>query len=83
MLYALDKSAAPRGGWRIAEKHLHLLDLLGGWPGGLLAQAKLRHKSSKTSFQVVFWLTVLVNIAVMAWMFHNGQLGQLQTHLWG
>jgi uncharacterized membrane protein YsdA (DUF1294 family) len=38
---------------------LHLLDLLGGWPGGFLAQRRLRHKCSKGSFQFVFWLIVL------------------------
>ena len=33
-----------------------------GWPGALLAQQVLRHKTSKTSFIAVFWLTILVNV---------------------
>ena len=63
--YALDKSAAQKGGWRIKESSLHLLSLLGGWPGAMLAQQQLRHKSSKRSFRVVLWLTVLINLGLL------------------
>lgn len=62
--YAADKSAARRGRWRISENTLHLLSLAGGWPGALLAQWALRHKTSKTSFQIAFWITVVLNVAV-------------------
>lgn len=51
--YAMDKSAAVDGGWRIRESSLHLLALVGGWPGALLAQQVLRHKSSKAAFRGV------------------------------
>ncbi|WP_026472295.1 DUF1294 domain-containing protein [Alkanindiges illinoisensis] len=61
MLYAMDKQAAQQGRRRIPEKNLHVLALLGGWPGALLAQQKLRHKSAKTEFQQVFWATVALN----------------------
>lgn len=61
--YALDKSAAQNGRWRIAESTLHLLALAGGWPGALLAQQFLRHKSRKAEFRAVFWGTVLINVA--------------------
>ncbi|MCM0084364.1 DUF1294 domain-containing protein [Geomonas sp. Red32] len=61
LLYAADKTAARNGAWRIPELTLHTASLLGGWPGGLLAQRLLRHKSSKRSFQLVFWLTVAAN----------------------
>lgn len=61
--YALDKSAARRGGWRTSEGSLHLLSVAGGWPGALLAQQFLRHKSSKAEFRRVFWSTVILNVA--------------------
>ena len=48
--YAIDKSAARRGAWRIKEGTLHILGLMGGWPGALLAQQTLRHKSKKIIF---------------------------------
>ena len=63
LAYAMDKSAAIRGEWRISEGTLHLIELLGGWPGALLAQQWLRHKSSKTSFLVGFWLCAALNVA--------------------
>jgi uncharacterized membrane protein YsdA (DUF1294 family)/cold shock CspA family protein len=63
--YALDKSAAQDGRWRTPENTLHLLALFGGWPGALVAQNRLRHKSSKTSFLVVFWMTALLNCALL------------------
>lgn len=61
--YAIDKSAAVGGGWRTAESSLHLLALVGGWPGALVAQRVFRHKTSKAEFRVVFWATVVVNVA--------------------
>lgn len=62
-VYALDKSAAQRGAWRTPESTLHLFGLVGGWPGAIVAQQTLRHKSKKTSFRIVFWMTVLLNVA--------------------
>ncbi len=62
-VYACDKRRAENSEWRVPEVRLHLLDLLGGWPGGFLAQWRLRHKCSKSSFQFVFWLIVF------AWQF--------------
>ncbi len=67
-VYAKDKSAARKGKWRTPETTLHLLALLGGWPGGVLAQRVLRHKSQKVSFRIVFWITVVVNCAVLIWL---------------
>jgi uncharacterized membrane protein YsdA (DUF1294 family)/cold shock CspA family protein len=63
IVYALDKRAASRGEWRVAENTLHLLSLAGGWPGALLAQHTLRHKSAKAAFRRVYWATVLLNVA--------------------
>ena len=67
-VYAIDKRAARAKAWRTPEKTLWLLGLLCGWPGALLAQQWLRHKTAKRSFQVVFWITVAVNMAGFAWL---------------
>ena len=61
-LYAHDKRAAICNQWRVPEKTLHLASLFCGWPGALVAQQILRHKNRKTSFLVVFWVTVAVNV---------------------
>jgi uncharacterized membrane protein YsdA (DUF1294 family)/cold shock CspA family protein len=68
VLYAIDKSAARAGRWRVQESTLHSAALLGGWPGALMAQRLLRHKSRKPSFQIVFWLTVTGNLAALWWL---------------
>ena len=60
--YAADKSAAARNSWRTPESTLHTLALAGGWPGALLAQQFLRHKSTKQEFRQVFWGTIMLNI---------------------
>ena len=38
LLYGIDKSAAKKEKRRVSEAKLHILSLLGGWPGALLAQ---------------------------------------------
>ena len=63
LAYAKDKRAAQRNAWRTSEAMLHLLALAGGWPGALVAQQVLHHKSTKREFRVGFWTTVILNVA--------------------
>ena len=79
--YARDKRAAIAGRWRVPENRLHLLALIGGWPGALLAQQRLRHKTKKTSFRIIFWMTVLTNTAAIAWLHAQGGQSQLRHAL--
>ena len=72
--YALDKSAAQRGAWRTSETTLHLLALAGGWPGALVAQQVLRHKTIKQPFRSLFWVTVGGNLLFL-FLFLAGQAG--------
>ena len=69
LAYAKDKWAARKDRWRTKESTLHTLALVGGWPGALIAQQVLRHKSRKDAFQFAFWATVVLNCAVLAWLF--------------
>ncbi len=61
LVLAWDKAAAVRGRRRVPEAWLHLLELLGGWPGTFCAQAWLRHKSAKLTYRAVLWLIVLLH----------------------
>lgn len=61
--YAADKSAAAAGRWRVAENTLIFLGLAGGWPGAIIAQQVLHHKSNKAAFRAVFWGSVMLNVA--------------------
>lgn len=69
IFYARDKRAAQKGAWRTSENTLHLLALFGGWPGALLAQNRLRHKSKKLPFKVVLWLTIAINCSALVCLF--------------
>jgi uncharacterized membrane protein YsdA (DUF1294 family) len=61
VLYFVDKRRAQAGAWRVPESTLHLCALLGGWPAAFLAQRCFRHKTAKTSFQIVFWAIVVLH----------------------
>jgi len=82
-IYAWDKSAARAGASRTPENTLHLLALAGGWPGALIAQQTLRHKSRKASFRAVFWVTVILNCMVIAWLFTDAGAEMLRSVLQG
>lgn len=67
LTYRADKSAAQQGRWRTPESTLHAIDLVGGWPGALVARRVFRHKTTKQPFRTVFWVTVIVNCVALAW----------------
>ncbi len=79
--YAIDKSAARQQRWRTQESTLQLLALIGGWPGALIAQNRLRHKTSKASFLVVFWACVLLNCAALGLLLTPSGSRALKTAL--
>lgn len=74
--YWWDKAAARNNDWRTAEGTLHLLGLVGGWPGALVAQKTLRHKSRKRAFQIVFWTTVVFNCCALILVFVQVRAGR-------
>jgi len=77
-VYGSDKAAAKAGAWRVSESSLHLFSLAGGWPGALVAQKLLRHKSSKVEFQAVFWCTVCANVSGFV-AFHSPFMSRFHT----
>lgn len=70
--YGADKLAAVQREWRQSENSLHLLALLGGWPGALLGQALFRHKHRKASFLAQFWVTVVLNVSALGFAIVQG-----------
>ena len=76
LVYGWDKRLAMQHGEhviRVPERTLHILGLIGGWPGSFIAQQWLRHKSKKRSFIAVLWLTVIVNCSAI-WSLYYFQL---------
>lgn len=68
VLYGFDKTSAEGGGWRVREDTLHLVDILGGWPGAYVAQQIFRHKTRKKAFRRTYWGTVLINSVILGWL---------------
>jgi uncharacterized membrane protein YsdA (DUF1294 family)/cold shock CspA family protein len=82
-IYAVDKRRARDNAQREPEKMLHLIELLGGWPGAFIAQRKLRHKSSKGPYLFVFILIIglhqfIAIDALRGWPFASALLRGLQ-----
>ena len=63
VLYWRDKHSALKDRWRTPEPTLHFFELAGGWPGALVAQQVFRHKTRKLSYQLAFWLIVVLHQA--------------------
>jgi uncharacterized membrane protein YsdA (DUF1294 family) len=72
--YAVDKKLAKTPDFRVPEAQLQTLDILGGWPGGFLAQRRLRHKCSKPSYHIPFWLIVAVHQCVAIYVILGGAM---------
>ena len=66
--YGVDKLAARVNGWRVPEKDLHMLEFLGGWIGAFIAQHLFHHKTSKKSFQKMYHLMIVFEIAAVAFI---------------
>lgn len=61
--YWVDKDSAKIGAWRVSESTLLTLGLLCGWPGAIVAQHVFQHKTTKPSFRIEHWGTVIMNLA--------------------
>jgi uncharacterized membrane protein YsdA (DUF1294 family) len=71
--YAIDKRRAVRERWRTAEATLHVMELLGGFPGAFVAQRLFNHKRSKRTYMIVYWLIVALHalIWISCWLIGN------------
>lgn len=62
----LDKRRARAGRWRIRERTLLTLALLGGFPGAYLAGARLRHKTRDRPFSLQLHAATLAHLLIAA-----------------
>ena len=67
-LYGIDKAKARRGAWRISEKMLFLLPLLGGSIGALLGMRVFHHKTKHWYFVWGIPAILLVQLALAAYL---------------
>jgi len=68
----LDKRAARRGTWRTRERTLHVIDLLGGWPGGVATRRLIRHKTRDLRFRVLTWGVVALHVGAWGLLLWRG-----------
>lgn len=68
LFYGYDKFISKGEQLRIPELNLQLLALLGGSPAALLAQKFFKHKTVKSSFQIIYWGIVMGQIGVILWL---------------
>lgn len=65
VMYWHDKRAARVGSRRVRESTLHLIDLVGGWPGALVIRRVIRHKTIDLKFRMVLWGIIVLH--ALAW----------------
>ena len=67
-VYGADKRRARRGAWRVPEKTLFLLPLLGGSVGALLGMRVFRHKTKHWYFVWGVPAILLAHLALAVWL---------------
>lgn len=70
-IYGEDKRRAQKGRWRIPEKTLLLLALLGGGAGALLGMHMFHHKTQKPLFRIGVPCILILQAIVLGWSFRG------------
>ena len=74
--FGADKRRARRESWRIPEKTLFLLSLLGGSAGALLGMRVFHHKTLHRSFRsgipAILILQILIPVGIAIWRLQAG-----------
>ncbi len=66
--FGYDKQQAQRGGWRVPERALHGMSLLGGFAGAWLGMVLFRHKTRKPIFRWMMVLSAVLWAGVWWWL---------------
>lgn len=69
IVYGADKRRARKGKWRVPEKTLFLLPLLGGSIGALLGMRVFHHKTKQWYFVWGIPAILLAQIALAVWIY--------------
>ncbi|MCI8310046.1 MAG: DUF1294 domain-containing protein [Clostridia bacterium] len=72
LVMALDKYKAQKGKWRISEKTLFLVTILGGGIGTIFGMYKFRHKTHKIAFIIGFPTILIMEIIILIFMISKG-----------
>lgn len=73
-IMALDKFKAEKGFWRVPEKTLFIVTLLGGGIGTITGMYVFRHKTKKLKFTIGFPTILISEIAIIIYLLYKGIL---------
>ena len=65
LVYGFDKWRAKRDAWRVPEKTLLLLAVIGGSIGAILGMYTFRHKTKKAKFVILVPLIIILQMALV------------------
>lgn len=68
LVYGIDKWRAKRGAWRVSEKTLFLLPILGGSVGAIAGMKVFHHKTKHWYFKYGLPLILLLQLALVVWL---------------
>lgn len=68
-IYGLDKAKSAMGAWRVSERRLLSLAILGGSLGAILGMKIFRHKTRKNSFLLAFILILVIQTGLVYFLF--------------
>ena len=68
VVYGVDKHRAKKGKWRISEKTLFLVALIGGSVGAIAGMYLFRHKTKHWYFRIGLPVILAAQLALLAWM---------------
>lgn len=66
-IYGADKKRAIRNQWRISEKALLMLAVIGGSPGTLLGMKVFHHKTKKPKFYLGIPVILVLEVSAAVW----------------
>lgn len=67
----IDKRRAKKGLWRIPEKNLFLLAILGGSLGGIAGMRLFHHKTKHKAFTIGFPCVLLLQCVLVLWLWKH------------
>lgn len=65
ILFFVDKQKAKRNRWRISEKTLFMVAILGGCPGAILGMKLFRHKTKHKKFSIGLPCILIIQIVIV------------------
>jgi len=71
VIMAVDKRKSVRNKWRVKEKTLFAISLVGGALGMMLGMRSFHHKTKKTMFRIGIPILIILNMAVYIYLIYR------------